>query len=304
MVLPAQTATDTTTLDFARQRLFEPLGIDDVFWPADPAGINHGWGDLQLRPLDMAKLGLLMLRAGRWEDRQLVPVEWVDSMVTTDSPTSADQDYGFGWWLSRGEPALFEAVGRGGQRITVVPERDLIVVITGGGLEPGDIGTFILRSLRSDAPLSADSIGEQRLADLLRLVAEPPPPLPVRQSGSAPRVSGRIYDLEENALGVASFSVAFSDARIAVLRLRLDNGEEVVQPLGLDGRYEYALDAGAASAGRGAWLDDRRFSIELNRLSLINRYLFEVEFDESNVTIEAFEPTELGTTTLRGTARQ
>lgn len=50
----------TSAFDFARQHLFEPLGINDVYWPADAKGVTHGWGDLQLRPRDMAKLGLLI----------------------------------------------------------------------------------------------------------------------------------------------------------------------------------------------------------------------------------------------------
>src|SRR5260370_1986116 len=36
-------------LEFARKELFEPLGIENVIWPADPHGITRGWGDLHLR---------------------------------------------------------------------------------------------------------------------------------------------------------------------------------------------------------------------------------------------------------------
>src|SRR5207249_2058504 len=70
-------ATRTNALAFARQALFEPLGIHDVRWPADPRGHNHGWGDLQLRPRDMAKLGQLFLRQGRWRGRQVLPDTWI-----------------------------------------------------------------------------------------------------------------------------------------------------------------------------------------------------------------------------------
>jgi CubicO group peptidase (beta-lactamase class C family) len=123
-------AVDLSTLDYAKQRLFDPMRIDDVYWPADPSGINHGWADLQLRPRDMTKLGLLMLREGRWEDDQLIPGDWVESLVTTRVTVNGDEDYGLGWWLSRGDPSLFEANGRGGQRITVVPDLNLVVVMT------------------------------------------------------------------------------------------------------------------------------------------------------------------------------
>jgi CubicO group peptidase (beta-lactamase class C family) len=298
-------ATGQSTLDYAMQRLFDPIGIGDVYWPADPQGINHGWGDLQLRPRDMAKLGLLMLREGRWEENQLIPANWVEGMVTTRVPVNDDEDYGLGWWLSRGDPSLFEANGRGGQRITVVPNLDIVVVMTGGEFEPGDIGGFILRALRSDAALPDNPLGQQRLADSLRSIAEPPLRRAAQQPETASRVSGRIYDLQENTLGVETFSIQFSDAEDARLRLGLGSGEELLQALGLDGTYRLTnVQDGAISAGRADWLDDGRLRIELNRLSLINRFIFEIEFGERDLEIQAFEPTELGNATLRGTWRQ
>ncbi len=62
-----QEATGMTELDFARQYLFEPLGIQDVAWESDPQGYSHGWGDLHLKPQDAAKLGLFWLQQGKWE---------------------------------------------------------------------------------------------------------------------------------------------------------------------------------------------------------------------------------------------
>ena len=70
-------ATGTSTLAFAREKLFEPLGIRAVEWPTDPQGIARGWGDLRMHPRDMAKIGFLMLHQGRWEGRRIVPRGWV-----------------------------------------------------------------------------------------------------------------------------------------------------------------------------------------------------------------------------------
>ncbi|MCK7478205.1 MAG: hypothetical protein M0C28_12945 [Candidatus Moduliflexus flocculans] len=62
-----------TAFEFARRHLFEPLGITDVVWPLDPRGVdNHGWGDLQLRPHDMAKIGALVLNRGVWQGRRIL----------------------------------------------------------------------------------------------------------------------------------------------------------------------------------------------------------------------------------------
>lgn len=48
-----------SALDFAREHLFEPIGIGRAYWPADSQGITHGWGDLKLHPHDMARIGYL-----------------------------------------------------------------------------------------------------------------------------------------------------------------------------------------------------------------------------------------------------
>ena len=59
-------ASGTSTLDFAQKNLFGPLGITDVLWPEDPQGVQFGWGDLQLHPRDMARIGLLFANEGSW----------------------------------------------------------------------------------------------------------------------------------------------------------------------------------------------------------------------------------------------
>ena len=56
--------TGRSTLDYARERLFGPLGIDDVLWRVDPQGVSNGGNDLYLQPRDMAKIGYLWLRGG------------------------------------------------------------------------------------------------------------------------------------------------------------------------------------------------------------------------------------------------
>ncbi|RYE70735.1 MAG: class C beta-lactamase-related serine hydrolase, partial [Oxalobacteraceae bacterium] len=63
---------------FSEQTFFKPMGMKNYSWDrADDKGlVSAGWG-LRLRPVDMAKLGLLVLSGGRWNDRQLVSQAWV-----------------------------------------------------------------------------------------------------------------------------------------------------------------------------------------------------------------------------------
>ncbi len=73
----------------------------------------------------------------------------------------------------------------------------------------------------------------------------------------------------------------------------------------MDGRYRVtSVDGGALSAGRAEWFEDGRLRIELNRLSLINRFLIDVEFGDRDARLVVAEPTELGTVGAVGVARE
>lgn len=94
-----QNATGMTALEFARQTLFEPLGIREALWDTDPQGFNHGWADLFLQPRDAARIGYLWLNKGAWEGRQIVPSNWVEDSTKVQINTGLSDDYGYGWWI-------------------------------------------------------------------------------------------------------------------------------------------------------------------------------------------------------------
>jgi CubicO group peptidase (beta-lactamase class C family) len=145
-------ATGRSVLDFAREVLFNPLGIDTssaieplavpsnfgayaaakFAWPVDPQHLNLGFSLLTLRPEDMLKIGQLYLDSGRWKGKQLLPAKWITDATTAQIKTYETWDsYGYLWWVTTAdqEPA-YAAVGAGGQIIEVVPSRGLVVVAT------------------------------------------------------------------------------------------------------------------------------------------------------------------------------
>jgi CubicO group peptidase (beta-lactamase class C family) len=95
----------------------------------------------------MAKLGLLYLRHGRWEGRQVVPADWVrasfERHVAFDGG-GRDVGYGYWWWISAPDPAgdrktpIYSARGFRAQYVFVVPEHDMVVVVTGGTHDGAD----------------------------------------------------------------------------------------------------------------------------------------------------------------------
>ncbi len=129
-------ATGRPLDDFAREVLFEPLGIADVEW-ARVKGDTDAGGGLRMRPRDMAKIGQLVLAGGRWNDRQIVSKEWIEASTTSKIKATDSQYYGYLWWLGRARSSAgvvnwIGALGRGGQSIRIVPERDLVVAVTAG----------------------------------------------------------------------------------------------------------------------------------------------------------------------------
>ena len=129
-------ATGRTLDEFARATLFEPLGITSVEWIRVKGDTDAG-GGLRLRPRDMAKIGQLVLAGGRWNDRQVVSKAWIDASMTPRMDSTSGFFYGYLWWLGRSllngrEVHWAGALGRGGQSIRIVPELDLVVVVTAG----------------------------------------------------------------------------------------------------------------------------------------------------------------------------
>lgn len=121
--------TNMTSLQFAQENLFDPLGISRVIWSRDWAGYYKGGFDLMLTTRDMAKFGYLFLNNGTWDGHQVIPANWVN--VSTISLTSLNEDtgYGYQWWVMPSIGAYY-AAGLYGQFIFVVPEHDLVVAFT------------------------------------------------------------------------------------------------------------------------------------------------------------------------------
>ena len=130
-----QHSSDMYADKFAEKYLFGPLGISDYRWHRHPDGTINTQGGLSLRPRDMAKIGYLFLKGGRWHGRQIVSQNWVSESTRTHIPAYFGLGYGYQWY--RGQTTVnrevfetFFAWGRGGQCIFVIPEFDLVAVFT------------------------------------------------------------------------------------------------------------------------------------------------------------------------------
>jgi CubicO group peptidase (beta-lactamase class C family) len=151
-----QNTTKMKTLDFARKHLFEPLGILDVEWLTSPQGVDAGFGDMWLKPHDMAKIGWLYLNNGRWENQQIVPSAWVEVSTRGHIDATLYDHYGYQWWVD--SAGYYMAVGSMDQRIFVVPQNNLVVVITGSDWSSGQIPKNLLDFYIIPAISSSDAL--------------------------------------------------------------------------------------------------------------------------------------------------
>lgn len=280
-----------SAFEYARRRLFEPLGIHRAEWPGSQ-GVTHGWGDLHLEPADMARIGYLWLHGGRWKDRQIVPEGWMRAASESHGRV-LNGEYGYGLWVHRDrDPVLFEANGRGGQRITVLPLKNIVLAITGGAFEPGELGDYILKAVWSDGPLPANAGATRRLQAAIAAAARPPPaqrpaPLPA----IARRVSGKRYLFEDNPLGWRAMTFRFGSGATAEARLEFTDGRVEQRPVGLDGVPRRSPNGrfGLPVALHGMWNNDATFTFDYDEVANINAFMCVFSFDRDTTSVHVTE---------------
>jgi CubicO group peptidase (beta-lactamase class C family) len=111
--------------EYARKRLFEPLGMRGTRLHLDTMGHAWTYADMETTPRDFARLGVLMLNKGVWQGKRIVSESWVKQM-TTPSQT-LNPRYGLLWWLFD-NPKGYAALGYLDTNLYVFPEQELIVV--------------------------------------------------------------------------------------------------------------------------------------------------------------------------------
>jgi CubicO group peptidase (beta-lactamase class C family) len=144
---------------FAREVLFEPLGIRAYDWDYGKVdGYPQMDGTLRLRPRDLARIGTMVASGGRWNGKQVIGRMWIDEFTRRHFETGeALSGYGDLWWLGElrsgtGMEPVIAANGWGSQFIAIFPRLDLVVVTTGGNEDNGrhlDIGPVLADCLLS-----------------------------------------------------------------------------------------------------------------------------------------------------------
>ena len=144
--------------EFARDKLFGPLGIDNFEWWGSwnwkPTGRPSGSAGLRMRARDLAKIGSLMLNDGIWKGKRILPSGWVrlvGQRHVEEAPAGEHKNgYGYQWWaVNPGAIPPYKAIGGfglGGQRLMFVPEYHLALTVYAGNYDSyqQDMGNRIL----------------------------------------------------------------------------------------------------------------------------------------------------------------
>ena len=130
-------ATKMKLDEFAKKYLFEPLQIKEFQWQKDSTGFCHAGGGLYLKPIDMMKIGIMVMNNGKWENRQIISENWIRKSTSSYLPTSFDiSTYGYFWWIREMKTnvekstRVVTAEGAGGQKMYIFPEYQLIIAFT------------------------------------------------------------------------------------------------------------------------------------------------------------------------------
>ncbi len=326
-------ATNTDVLDFAREALFEPLGIQDVRWEWTKGKVPIAWARMWLKPDDLAKIGLLYLQKGQWDGQQIIPAKWIeDSLSPHAFPKNAvhilnpdrsrnrelttrnwvgqqffrafNDGYGYQWWLDR--DGTFAAFGTNGQFLIVSPEHNLIFVVTAKCRGLAQFGPaklfrkYVIPAVQSDASLPEDEAAQRELS---ALAVSPMPERAVHASAPVPddarSVSGKTFAMESNPYNTNNICLDFdADGTVVEISYTAREDWSVRYEVGLDGVYRRTENETGAYFAVGRWVGENTLRVELEIVGYTTFDSWGFTFDGDTLIVS--ESTVTGDYTYKG----
>lgn len=271
--------TGKSAFDYAKEKLFGPLGIDNVTWRHDPQGISAGAAGLYMLPRDMAKFGYLYLRNGAWEGKPIVPSSWIDGVrgASVDMRESWTKNlrYGSQFWVIPGRDT-YMSVGYDRQLVIVMPKLDIVVATTGSARFPPLGGApsrprysmetlvgHVAAAVKAEGAVAADPAGVAALAkSLADATRETPAPVGSPPPALAKTISGKVWRFPDNPMNIKSVTYTLDgpDPSYSYDLRRQPPGITATRfggPIGFDGHYRVGgRMLYGPSVSRGAWQDD------------------------------------------------
>ena len=145
-----QRKTGKTMRIWAKEVLFDKIGITRLEWLTYKDGITFGAFGIITTPRELGKIGQLILNEGMWGTEEIVSSSWLSEMISSKVPASETHNtnitFGYLWWKDTVRNVIF-TWGHGGQFVFINKDKNLIVVITSENDLDGDLETSVYEAL-------------------------------------------------------------------------------------------------------------------------------------------------------------
>jgi CubicO group peptidase (beta-lactamase class C family) len=237
-----QQVTGLTLFDYLKPRIFDPLSIRGIDWDKNPQGINLGMIGLRIRTEDMAKFGQLLLQHGKWNNKQLVPEQWIKEAtsfkIDNNDPSNKlpsdknDWAQGYCYQMWRGRNNTVRLDGMGGQFVILIPDKDAIVVLTANARNTQEemnlIHNYLIPAIKLDKAIPADPVSYAELQKRQSSLNIKPEASKTSKPELVKKISGKEFILGDNDYQIQSVYFAF-DKDVCSFAIKRNNKISVIK---------------------------------------------------------------------------
>jgi len=305
--------TGVGLVDYLMPRLFEPLGIERPEWTKCPLGIECGGWGLALKTEDMAKLCQLYLDEGMWKGKRVLPEGWSGQVSQIHTNTDTDDKftnahnrsgYGFQFWINS-DGRSYRADGMMAQYGIILPEKDVVIVATGGTPEQMRVLDLIWESVVSYIDIipegTAPGADYEELCEVCENLALPVPQAVMRGRITERLVNGRTFAFPANSGSMIPIAVRYlyNLPLMGIDTLRFDfgddnssmtwheDGEDHCVKFSFDGEYtENRITIGnreVVMMTYGAWVSDDTLALNIRLIRTPHMLSAKFRFDKDTV---------------------
>jgi CubicO group peptidase (beta-lactamase class C family) len=290
-----QRTTKMKCHEFARKYLFDSLQFRQTYWEENSKGVNHGWGDLHISPYDLAKIGYLLLNDGKWKDKPIISNEWL-TKIKPLYYIHGTESYGYGWWLDKENPDEIQALGRGGQRLFILREKNTVIVVTGGGFDAGNMDNLVFESIKSYKK------NEDHSAELKNTIKtlQAPDTKSIGENNFSSGMLNKSFHFEKNDLDLNTIRFEQKNNDYYLV-LHFTDGSKEEHPIGIGNQYKISNEHvfGLPIALKSFW-SNNKLIINYNQLCRINLYRLTFSFYERSVDLDLQDLTNKQNAVLKG----
>lgn len=124
-----QNVVGMSTGDWAKEVLFDKIGISGLDWVKYKDGTTFGGFGIETTARQLSKLGLLVANKGVYEGEQIISQEWIEEMTSKQVETPYNNEMGYYWWINESRNIHFMN-GHGGQYTFICPDSDVVITMT------------------------------------------------------------------------------------------------------------------------------------------------------------------------------